>query len=199
MFSLAATAALAVVATGCSSPSTGGTPSPQTSTPATSLPAGTPHVANPLDTSKAQAAPCSVITDQQIAQLGIVADKKLSDASLGPSCDWHDTSKLPAMLGFEVQFVTSNKSGLSSLYEQKDSLRQGGYFEPVNPIQGYPAVLYGQVEDRPDGACGIAVGVSDTLDYSVSVNVNSGPNVKTPCDVAEKIADMVMTNLRAGA
>ena len=156
-------------------------------------------MANPLDTSKAQAAPCNIITDQQTAQLGIVAQHELSDASLGPSCNWQDTAKIPPVLVFTVQFVTSNKSGLSSLYEQKDSLRKGGYFEPVNPIQGYPAVLYGQVEDRPDGACGIAVGVSDALDYSVSVNVNSGSSQKTPCDVAQKIADMVMTNLRAGA
>jgi Protein of unknown function (DUF3558) len=156
-------------------------------------------VANPLDTSKAQAAPCGVLTDQQTTALGIVAQHQLSDASLGPSCNWNDTSKIPAILGFTVQFVTSNKSGLSSLYEQQDSLRKGGYFEPISQIQGYPAALYSLFDDRKNGACTLAVGVSDTLDYSVSVNVNSGPSQTTPCDVAQKIADMVMTNLRAGA
>jgi Protein of unknown function (DUF3558) len=146
----AVTTTLAVA--GCSFPSTPGTPEPQGSgsgsatTGPSSLPAGTPHVANPLDASKGQAAPCSLLAQPQITSLGIVARGKLSDATLGPSCSWSDTSTIPSKMSFTVQFVTANTSGLSSLYGQKDSLRKGGYFEPIDPIQDYPAVLYSPYE-----------------------------------------------------
>jgi hypothetical protein len=103
-------------------------------------------------------------------------------------------------LSLGVEFITANKSGLGSLYVQADSLKKnGGYFEPLSPIQGYPAVLYSQSDDRADGACTLAVGVSDTLDYSVSVEITHPASRTASCETVEKAADMVITNLKAGS
>jgi hypothetical protein len=200
-----AAAALAVVATACSTPTVSGTPTPQSgSTQADGkLPSGAPHVANPLDTTRAQAAPCSVLTPAQISSLGIVATGKPSNPATGPDCDWADTSKTPSLMSINNGFVTASSGGLSSLYVQADSLKKnGGYFEPIDPVQGYPAALYSQLDDRQGkttAACGLAVGVSDKLQFTVGINITVTPQQTDPCAIAKKVADMVMTNLKAGS
>ena len=203
---VAATAALAVVTAACSTPlSVGGTATPQTSTVSGDgkLPSGAPHVANPLDTTRAQAAPCSVLTPAQISSLGIVATGKPDNPVSGPACNWNDTSTTPSAMSIGNGFVTASKGGLSSLYVQAESLKKnGGYFEPIDPVQGYPAVLYSQLDDRQGkttAACGLAVGVSDALQFTVGINITITPQQSDPCAIAKKVADMVMTNLRAGS
>lgn len=196
---------IAASAAGCSTPQVSGTPTPQTSGSPTgssgaNTQSGAPHVTNPLDRSHAQAAPCGILTQQQVSALGITATGKPSDASIRPSCIWQDTSAVPSKMSFTVQFVTESKGGLSSLYVQADSLKKnGGYFEPVSPIQGYPAVVYGQLDDRKDGSCTLAVGVSDALQFSVSLDLGISQRQLDSCSVTQKVADSVMTNLRAGS
>jgi hypothetical protein len=198
-------AALAVVTTGCSTPQVVGTPGPQTNgvDAAGKLPSGAPHVANPLDTAKAQAAPCGVLTAAQVASLGIVATGKPGNPQPGPDCSWDDTTAVPAPISIGSGFVSASKGGLSSLYVQAASLKKvGGYFEPIDPIQGYPAVLYSQYDDRlakKNASCGLAVGVSDTLQFTVGVTVTTPSQQKEPCAMAKKVADMELTTLKAGS
>ncbi|MEV6605961.1 DUF3558 domain-containing protein [Kutzneria sp. NPDC051319] len=197
--------ALAAVTAGCSTPPVVGTPGPQSNGVAADgkLPSGAPHVANPLDTTRGQSAPCNVLTQAQISSLGIVATGKPSTDPTGPGCNWSDTSTIPLLMTIGTGFITASKGGLSSLYVQAESLKKaGGYFEPVDPIQGFPAVLYGQLDDRKDKTnpgCGLAVGVSDTLQFTVSVDTTTAHQQFDPCAIAKKVADFVMTNLKAGS
>lgn len=102
-----------------------------------------------------------------------------------------------------VGFITGSKGGLSSLYVQAESLKKnGGYFEPIDPFQGYPAVLYSQYDTRKEtsnAGCGLAVGVSDTLQFTVGIEMSVTPQQSDPCAIAKKVTDMVMTNLKAGS
>ncbi len=197
-------AALAVVTTACSTPTVGGTPAPTSSVSSDSkLPSGAPHVANPLDVSRAQASPCSVLTAAQISSVGIVATGKSSDSAVGPACDWDDTSAIPSPVSIGVRFVTKTSGGLSSLYVQADSLKKaGGYFEPIDPIQGYPALLYAQYDDRKattNAACNLGIGVSDTLQIAFGVTVTHPSPQSDPCTIDKKAADLMMTTLKAGS
>ena len=201
---VAAAAALAVVTTACSTSTVGGTPAPTSGVSSDGkLPSGAPHVANPLDTTRAQAAPCSVLTPAQISSLGIVATGKPDNSATGPDCSWDDTSAVPTPVSIGSGLVTTSKGGLSSLYVQGDSLkRNGGYFEPIDPVQGFPAVLYSQYDDRQaktNASCGLAVGVSDTLQFTVGVTVTSLSPKNEPCAIAKKVADMEITTIKAGS
>ena len=199
-------AAIMAVTAACSTPpSVGGTAAPQTTgvNGDGKLPSGAPHVANPLDTTRAQAAPCNSLTPAQVSSFGIVATGKLGDPTLGPKCDWSDTSKVPSLMTVSVIFVTKSTGGLSSLYVQADSLRKvGGYFEPIDPIEGYPALLYSQLDDRKaktNAACNLGIGVSDTLQVAVGVVVGAPSPQFDPCAIDKKAADMIMTTLKAGS
>jgi hypothetical protein len=198
-------ATLAVITAGCSTPQVDGTPGPQTNgvDAAGKLPSGAPHVAKPLDTSRAQAAPCSVLTPAQVSSLGIVATGKAHDSATGPACSWDDTTATPTPVSIGIGFVTKSTGGLSSLYVQAESLKSnGGYFEPVAPVQGYPAVLYSQVDYRKrakNADCNMAVGVSDALQFTVGVTVMTPTPQLDPCVIEKKAVDMIMTTLLAGS
>jgi uncharacterized protein DUF3558 len=205
---VAAAAAVAVFTTACSTPTVNGTPTPQTNSSsnngsADTLPSGAPHIANPLDTSRAQAAPCSVLTAAQISSLGIVATGKADNPPTGPDCSWSDTSTVPSLMTIGSGFITGSKGGLSSLYVQASSLKKGGgYFEPIDPIQGYPAVLYSLIDDRKDKknpACNMGVGVSDALQFTITVETTATSQQNDPCAIAKKVADMELTTLKAGS
>lgn len=198
-------AALAASAAACSTPpSVGGTAAPQTNgvDAAGKLPSGAPHVANPLDTTKAQAAPCSVLTATQISSLGIVATGKPGNPGPGPKCSWDDTTAVPTPTSIGSEFITGSTGGLSSLYVQAESLKKvGGYFEPTESVQGYPVVLYSQYDDRrakTNATCALAVGVSDSLQFTVVVTVTTLTQQNEPCATAKKVADMEITTLKAG-
>ncbi len=102
-----------------------------------------------------------------------------------------------------IRFVTNSTGGLSSLYVQAESLKKvGGYFEPIDPIQGYPALLYSQYDDRKartNAGCNLGIGVSDTLQIAVGVVVGAPSSQSDPCTIDKKAADMIMTNLKAGS
>jgi Protein of unknown function (DUF3558) len=185
--------AVAFLISACSSTSQG-TPSPTSTTGSTSSGTsssnGAPHVQTPLDTSRFQSASCTLITAPQVQSLNINTQGVDLSSSLGPGCNWIDKD---AGSSIAVQFVTSNKQGLSSIYAQKGTLQ---LFQEIPSVQGYPAVLYAAFDGRKQGACSLAVGVSDSLDYSVVVQFADGPNRGDPCPVAVNVANMVMTNLK---
>jgi Protein of unknown function (DUF3558) len=176
-----------------------GTPSPSTTAPTSSAPA-VPKVAHPLDTTKYQAAPCTLLTAAQVTPYGITKPGYVSGGTtaLGPGCRWSTTSSL--IQGFNVQFITANTSGLTTLYINRDVIVQGGGYFEATTVQGYPAVFNSQADQRKTGKCSLAVGVTDTLTYNVAIGLDpASPEYTTSCDPAAKIADMVMTTLRGGA
>jgi hypothetical protein len=201
-----AAAALVAVTAACSTPPpVDGTAAPQTTgvNAEGKLPSGAPPVATPLDTTKAQATPCSALTAAQVSMLGITATGKPDSFTTGPLCNWDDTSAVPPAMTIGIGFVTASKGGLSSLYVQAESLKKnGGYFEPIDPVQGYPAVLYSQRDDRrakTNASCSLAVGTSDTLQITVNVTITNPSQQSDPCTVDKKATDLMMTTLKAGS
>jgi hypothetical protein len=184
---------VAIAAIGCSPVS--GTPSPSTTT---SSRLSAPKVAHPLDTTKYQAAACSLLTAAQVAQYGITDAGNAGDgtSALGPGCSW---SQLGGS-GFTVEFITANKAGLTSLYINKDIIVNGGGYWVATTVQGYPGVFNSSLDDRKTGDCSLAVGVTDTLTFNVALTADkSTPQYSDPCGMGSQIADMVLTTMRGGA
>jgi hypothetical protein len=184
---------------GCSSSAQPGSPQPtgggvETSGSRTSAASsGAPHVANPLDTSKFQAVPCTVLDTSNVQSLGFTAPGQAESDATGPNCHWNNSE---TGVSLDVGFVTANKSGLSALYAKRSSLK---LFQPLPDIQGYPAVIYGTIDARSSGTCNVDVGVSDSLNVDVMLQASTGPLKADPCGTAQKIAGMVMGHLTGGS
>lgn len=158
---------------------------------------GVPGVAEPIDTAKFQQKPCTTLTDAQITELlGSDVEQKPQDiGNFGVGCSWHPRSVTQASVS--VLYATKNRSGLTSIYQQKGTTFP--LFIPMEPIDGYPTVAYGQADLRSTGSCAIALGTSnqDVVDVSVALSeANVGKN--DPCAAAHDVAATVLNNLRAG-
>jgi hypothetical protein len=182
---------------GCSTPtSVGGTAGPTSTSSTGALPPGTPNVANPLDTTAFQKAPCSVLTATQLQQLTITTTGQPETTPLGPVCHWHNQDG-PSKMDLGVFIVTAGQ-GLAGIYSQKDTY---GMFQPLPDIEGYPAVT-AQNDDPKQGNCVISVGVSNTLFVNVLVGLKTGvdkaPDMANPCPRNRTVAEAVMTTIKAG-
>jgi Protein of unknown function (DUF3558) len=185
---------------GCSSPPVTGTPGASSTGASSSdaLPAGTPNVAHPLDTTAFQKAPCSVLTAAQLTKLTITATGKPKlDDPLGPVCSWHDTNG-PSKMSVTVYIVTAGQ-GLAGIYSQKDTYK---VFQPLPDIDGYPAVT-AQNDDPKQGNCVVSVGVSNKLFVNVLVGLKTGadaaPDMANPCPRNQTVAAAVMATLKGGS
>ncbi|WP_372671352.1 DUF3558 domain-containing protein [Amycolatopsis kentuckyensis] len=172
------------------SPSSAGDPNSQ-------LPGeGVPEVVTPIDTAKFQQEPCTTLTDTQIAELlgPDVKPKEDPNDVAGPSCYWHPTSVTQATVS--VIYATKNRRGLTSIYQQQGTTFP--LFVPMDPIDGYPTVAYGQADLRSKGTCAIALGTSNQDIVDVSVALSEG-NIgkKDPCAAAHEVTVTVLNNLRA--
>lgn len=195
---LLVTTACTTTQNGTASPSSSGSVESSADAPTSGLPgAGAPEVSTPIDTSKFQQRPCSTLTEAQITDLlgPDVKPKEDPNDLGGPSCFWHPTSVTQAAVS--VIYVTKNRRGLTSIYEQQGT--KFPLFVPMDPIEGYPTVAYGQADLRSKGSCAIALGTSNEQIVDVSVALSEG-NVgkKDPCAAAHEVATTVLTNLRAG-
>lgn len=186
-----AVAALGIVVTGCSSGA--GTPTPANPTTTTTNSAnlnGAPRVANPLNTEKMQSNPCGSVSTAALRQLDIGTSAKPGNVG-GPTCDWGSDSD-PNVGGATISYLTS-ASGLSTVYGQKSTY---ALFQVLPPIDGYPAVIAAQSDERSTGNCDVTVGVSDKLAMDVAVTVNSGPQKTDPCTPAETLAADAISTIR---
>lgn len=153
---------------------------------------GAPRVTNPLDASTYFDRPCSVLTDDQRASLGISKPGRPGTDSdighnAGPACSWANEARTT-----EAAFLTANKNGLSDTYRG----HQQGYFEFWQPttVDNYPAVFNDSFDQRDMGACGLTVGISDTLTLAVNV-VGSDTD---PCEQTRRATSMVIDTVKAG-
>ncbi|AUI62528.1 DUF3558 domain-containing protein [Amycolatopsis sp. BJA-103] len=189
-------AALASVALlgGCSDQKTG-TPTPTSAPSSTGLPTdGAPAVTDPIaNTAAAEADPCSTISNPEIESIGgKVKRSELEQLTMGNACAWvFQESPNTVSAGL----VTGNKDGLSALYAQHAT---GGLttFKPVDPVNGYPAVIYANGGEGK-GNCTLAIGVRNDLVYNVIPRLSSGhPSFSDPCGMAVKVAEAAIKNLK---
>ncbi len=198
---------LGVVLSGCSN-SENGTPEASDGTAANAgssqdskLPhSGAPAVTDPIDTAKWEAEPCSVVTDKQLATLGLKnVDAEPDDAIAGPKCNWYPEGR--GLLG--GTFITASPTsdspeGLSTVYANNEAYDYEVWQE-LDPVQGHPIVAATEVDDRSKGYCAVAVGIRDDLVYDVSVTDPEKNVGKDPCVTAAKLAKLAVETMKGGA
>lgn len=189
-----ATLATVALVGGCSDQKSG-TSTPTIAPSSAGLPSdGAPAVANPItNTATVETDPCSAIPTAEIEAIGgKVKNSRLDDMTMGNACTWIFDEGAGTL---NAGLVTGNKQGLSTLYAQN---AQGGLtsFNPVSPVDGYPAVIYGNGGEG-EGTCTLAVGVRNDLVYTVTPRLRSDhPSKADPCGMATKVAAAAIKNLK---
>ncbi|WP_432850840.1 DUF3558 domain-containing protein [Amycolatopsis sp. CA-161197] len=177
---------------------TGGavTPKPSTAAPSSSAGPQVPTIANPLPASLIQGDPCMALTPTQVGSLFSgtpTRDPAAKDTGVAKACFWSDVQR-GSHVG--IQLVYAWKHGLADVYAKKDQ----GFFKELAPVQGYPVVAYGPSDERPDGRCGVAVGISDDAAFEADAQVaTSAVGTGDPCEDARKVADLAVTTLKGDA
>jgi hypothetical protein len=157
---------------------------------------GVPKVDDPLDVSHFQQNPCDSLTPEQSKEL-LGADATTNpavDDQAGPTCRWN----IPAVsqAGVGVTYFKTTQLGLTGIYRSKDTIYP--FFQPLAPIDGYPTVAFGQLDERrTKGRCLLALGTSDTQQVDIAISLSEG-NIgkKDPCTAAHDVAAKVLENLR---
>ncbi|RZQ64247.1 DUF3558 domain-containing protein [Amycolatopsis suaedae] len=167
-------------------------PSPGSSEGGDQVPGhGAPSVASPLDTSRFEAAPCSVLTKPQVSELlGSPDTPSKPDNVVGPGCAWDG----PGSAQVGITFPKVNNLGLTAIYRD----RNRGFFKELPPVDGYPLVAYSAEGNPADsGRCQAALGVSDRTIVDIGV-FQSEKNLgkKDPCESVQDVAAMVVANLK---
>lgn len=180
---------------------TPGTPTPGTpaaSSSAAGVPnSGAPAVQNPLPAKVLDGSPCdSALTAQQIETfIGEPSPGKPSTDALGTACDWSSASGSGA--GFQIGYQTKSDQGISLPY--KNVKPKAARWVELDPIDGYPAIGYTNIQD--DDGCAVVVGVSDQLAYSVSLSLGDKASQagKDGCKLGRDVAVEVLKNLKGRA
>ncbi|MEQ0563142.1 DUF3558 domain-containing protein [Amycolatopsis sp. NEAU-NG30] len=195
-----------LVLTACT-PKNDGSPLASAPTPSQASPSGStdqvpgpgvPKVENPIDITHFQQTPCDSLTPNQIEELlgSGITPKPEPDSQAGPSCSWNAADSSQA--GVHVIFANVDKLGLTSVYRAKGTTYP--FFEPLDPIDGYPLVAYdGEGDQSAKGRCTVAMGTSDTQAVDISI-AQSEEKVgkRNPCAAARDVAAKVLGNLKAG-
>lgn len=155
-----------------------------------------PPITGPeLDLRRYVDKPCELLTSEQETQLNVKAGA-LRESVGGPSCDWKPVDRVDGTR-YMVTILTEAEGGLEGVYRRKANF---GFFEPAGEIGGYPAVHINLGAKNDDGTCTTDVGVMKDLVFEASVFVRdqNSSDYKNPCAVADKLAELVVQNLKAG-
>ena len=190
----------ALLLAGCSSSTDGiAAPAPSSSVPDNTTPpyAGAPKVQNPLPDSVISGDPCQdAFTPEQLkvnVGTGITGEPDNVPGS-GPACIWADRGAFGGLL--KIYFTTAQKRGLSAYYDQTKNVMKR--FDVLPLIQGFPAVAYSDKPGPVSPFCQVAVGISDTADFVVSLDVST-KSTADACQIAAEIAGDVATTLKQKA
>jgi hypothetical protein len=171
------------------------TPSLSTGQPAVQLPSyGAPKVKSPLNLARFQQTPCDSILQDQVEEfLGSNAYFHPNPtATFGAECNVREPGGDQA--GIQIKFNTVNHWGITNIYSKKGT--DYPFFEPLEPIMGYPIAAYDIAQKRPIEQCTVALGTSDqeTIDITVFLG-KQYIGKKDPClashDVAVAVIDTV--------
>lgn len=157
--------------------------------------AGAPRVEDPLDTSRFEQDPCQALSSAQAVDLEVEWPGESRDAPLGKACTWRSQNDSRALV--EVASQDKYPHGLSAVYQAEED-GKWAFFTELDPVEGYPAVSYGQVDQRDTGGCRVEVGLSDEIAFDVVLQL-SATNVgkKDPCETAAMVAGMVVETMKA--
>jgi hypothetical protein len=213
---LLALAALSGLVTGCSTasqgqpqpPQTGSLPTTATNTSTATLPTstvpsggqlpsdGAPKVKNPLDASRYLQSPCNMLTSAQLQELNLPTEGEPGAGPLGLDCSWVNHASGGKV---RIQWADKNPRGLSGDYAAHKAGRFA-YFIEYPDIEGLPGVSADLFDDRSHGACSVAVGVTDQLEFLADVQLSlQNIGKKDACEVVVKAAEMMIKTMKGGA
>ncbi|MGH3952396.1 MAG: DUF3558 domain-containing protein, partial [Pseudonocardiaceae bacterium] len=158
---------------------------------------GAPKVPAPIaDTSRWEADPCSVISNEQFSGAGLTIRRSIPDMDTpgGVSCRWG----MEGGGSFAGTYITKSRDGLSAVY-YNNANSPFEHFQPIAPIEGHPAVEAMSNQTPADGECAVDVGVRDDLTYVVQVNGEDDiPQGAEPCRWAATIAGLAVQTMKQG-
>jgi hypothetical protein len=159
--------------------------------------AGAPKVNDPLETTRYQQDPCLGLTTAQTEELNVNSPGEPRDGALGNACTWGGKDDRRALV--ELAFLDEYPFGLSAAYQANEDGKYD-FFVVLPPIEGYPAVAFAGTDDRHNGGCAVAVGVSDEIAFGVMIRLSTA-NVdeKDPCKTAAMVAGMALRTMKAGS
>jgi hypothetical protein len=187
---LLTTAAFVTAVSGCSTNHPGrATTAPattETTSPSVSKQASGPD----LDLSKFTSDPCQLLKADQLAQLGSFKTPQKWDAPLGPGCRWNAE---------EVTKGAAYAVALSTKGNTLESMIASGRSEPVfreATVAGYPAFSSDGTNGK--GNCSTYVGTSskDAIVIQMASENKDAPEYQDSCGATEKVAALVIGNLK---
>ncbi|HEX6344336.1 DUF3558 domain-containing protein [Umezawaea sp.] len=145
-----------------------------------------------LDTGKFAAKPCDALTPAQLSTLGTFKAGEAGTSALGPSCDFRAQKVLEGVT-YEVVIASSGNT-IESIVE---NLKKNN--TPVvkeTKVSGYAAVNSDQTNAK--GSCATAVGTSseDAISVQLITENEALPEYKDPCGQTEKVAALIIQNLK---
>jgi Protein of unknown function (DUF3558) len=158
---------------------------------------GAPNIENPLDISRFLTDPCLALTVEQTHDLGVPQTGEASAETLGNVCTWQN----PETRGLtSIAMIEKYRRGLSAAYLANEQGKYA-YFEPLAPIEGYPAVAYDSSDERDRGSCALGVGVANDLMFELSLRLSTDniAKKKDPCETAVVVAGMMLSTMKEGA
>ncbi|MBB5957616.1 hypothetical protein FHS29_004211 [Saccharothrix tamanrassetensis] len=177
----------------CTSPEGGNpTAAPTTGTSATATTSSSASSGGPdLDIGKFVAAPCAILTPEQIAAVSTIREAKAAESETGPGCTYQGKDVLENST-FKVVFSTKGKPFDELMAEGKAKF-------PIfdkKEIAGIPAAVF----DSTDGSksCNAVMRASDKTSVLVQGTIakNDKLNPGKPCSTVEQVATTVAGTLK---
>jgi hypothetical protein len=161
------------------------------------LPATAPNVANPVDATRFQQAPCTALSPEQLSEFQVAAIGRQTTRGQYLDCIWGDHDG-PSKMYLMITFYRG--AGLQDIYGHQDNY---GYLHALPETAGFPAVVAVPEDWRAHGFCSTAVGLASDMFVNVTVALAGGahpaPDHDDPCSRAQKVATAVAQNVRGGS
>jgi hypothetical protein len=158
---------------------------------------GAPKVEDPLDTTRYQSDPCSILTASQAQdELNLPPQGEPEVVALGKGCKWYNPDTRGEV---QIALLTGNPRGLSAVYRANQEGKYP-YFTELPPVEGYPAIASDIEDRRPRGICIVDVGMTDELVLNVALYLSQA-NVghAEPCEMAARVAGLAVQTMKSGA
>jgi hypothetical protein len=180
--------------TGCSAGSTtaGSATTEKSSSSSTtqSTDSSIPKALNPVDVSKLPDA-CNLLTTSDESTFSVGTGYQNGTKGL-PGCGWKALKNGSVIA---LAFIRGN-GGISHAYKLSES-GQSGLFQPIDAIDGLPAVMDGAIDSRKSGVCDVIIGITDNDVIATGVVlVPESSKYSDPCSVAINVSKAAVANLR---
>src|SRR5437879_2052229 len=135
-------------------------------------------------TSLASVDPCSLLTQAQVTNNGLMAGQTVNAAG-GRACRWVRPDNGSSVDGYNIQIVIYNQAGL-------DQLNTTGGQVSDYPVGKYQGKLF---QDSSLNNCGVSVGTTSTS--RVDIYVNSSVSLAQGCSLVKEVAPKIVANFPA--